>query len=106
MKQIKVNQYDAFSRKPHKGNPAGVVFKADSLTDHEMQLIATKAKFSETAFILPSSSAELHIRYFTPGQEVDLCGHATIASLYALYTNNMLSKKKTNDCNQSWHFTN
>ncbi|MDT2047087.1 PhzF family phenazine biosynthesis protein [Priestia flexa] len=94
MKQIKVNQYDAFSRKPHKGNPAGVVFHADSLTDHEMQLVATKAKFSETAFILPSSSADLHIRYFTPGQEVDLCGHATIASIYALYTNNMLSKRE------------
>jgi PhzF family phenazine biosynthesis protein len=50
-----------------------------------MQAIAKQIGFNETAFVLPSTVADIRLRYFTPGHEIDLCGHATIASLFALY---------------------
>lgn len=93
MKSIKVYHYDAFSNKPNKGNPAGVVFNGDRLTMEEMQEIALKAGFNETAFLMKSDRADLKIRYFTPGHEVDLCGHATIAAFYALKQKGMLGNK-------------
>ena len=84
MRTIDIRQVDAFSRSPFEGNPAGVVTRAEGLTDREMQLIAKEMNCSETAFVLPSTKAELRLRYFTPAQEVALCGHATIATLQAL----------------------
>jgi PhzF family phenazine biosynthesis protein len=83
---------DAFSPTPQLGNPAGVVLTADDLTDAQMQQIAQKLGFSETAFVLRSKSADLRLRYFTPGHEVDLCGHATVGALYALYLREMLGE--------------
>jgi len=65
------------------GNIAGVVFDADTLTDVQKQTIATMAGHSETAFVESSNVAEFKVRFFTPVGEVDLCGHATIAT-YAL----------------------
>ncbi len=85
-----VYHYDAFSSIPGKGNPAGVVFGADSLDAATQQHIAKQVGFNETAFVLPSTKAALRIRYFTPGHEVDLCGHATIATLYGLYEHQLL----------------
>ncbi len=85
---MKVYHYDAFASKPNKGNPAGVVLNADDLNEHKMQSIAKKLGFSETAFILKSNVADICIRYFTPGHEMDLCGHGTVASVVALYENN------------------
>jgi trans-2,3-dihydro-3-hydroxyanthranilate isomerase len=82
---VKVYQYDAFSTEPNKGNPAGVVLDADNLTEIQMQEIATTVGFSETAFICTSNSADVQVRYFTPGHEINLCGHGTVASLIALY---------------------
>ena len=84
MRTIRIKQVDAFATRPFEGNPAGVVTDAGALTDSEMQAIAKEMNCSETAFVLPSSSADLRLRYFTPAQEVDLCGHATIATLHAL----------------------
>ena len=84
MKPIEVLRYDAFSKTAGQGNPAGIVLEADGLTDWEMQKIAEQAGYNETAFLLPSESADIRIRYFTPGHEMNLCGHATVASLYAL----------------------
>ena len=84
MKPIEVLRYDAFSKTAGQGNPAGIVLEADGLTDREMQKIAEQAGYNETAFLLPSESADIRIRYFTPGHEMNLCGHATVASLYAL----------------------
>lgn len=92
MKEAIVYQYDAFSTRPNKGNPAGIVFNGDDFPTEEMQKIAYQAQFNETAFIMKSSRADLRIRYFTPGQEADLCGHATVASLYALHSKNKLQK--------------
>jgi len=82
---MKVYHYDVFTKVAGKGNPAGVVFDADHLSDDEMQAIAKKVGFNETAFLLTSKDADLKIRYFTPGHEMNLCGHGTVASLYALH---------------------
>lgn len=90
MKKILVHNFDAFSSIPNKGNPAGVVIDAEKLTDDEMQEIACKVGFSETAFVISSEKANFGIRYFTPGHEINLCGHATIATLYCLKSRGML----------------
>lgn len=93
MKSIKVYHYDAFSKKPNKGNPAGVVLNGDDLTETEMQDVAFKVGFNETAFPIASDRADLRIRYFSPKQEMELCGHATMATIYALKTNGWLENK-------------
>lgn len=77
-------RYDAFTTAPGRGNPAGVVIETGGLTEEQMQAIAKQAAYSETAFVLPSEKADLRLRYFTPGAEVPLCGHATVGTLYAL----------------------
>ena len=84
MKSIQVLHIDAFTTIPNKGNPAGVVIDAAHLSEQDMQEIAYQVGFNETSFVWPSDKADLRIRYFTPGHEMDLCGHATIATLYAL----------------------
>jgi phenazine biosynthesis protein PhzF family len=86
--------YDAFSATPGKGNPAGVVLHADDMSEREMQEAAARIGFNETAFLLESGRAEWRIRYFTPGHETDLCGHATIASVYCLYERGLLQGKE------------
>lgn len=93
MKLVKVYHYDAFSKEANKGNPAGVVLNEDDLTDEEMQEIALKVGFNETAFPVKSEVADLRIRYFTPGHEMNLCGHATMATIYALKTKGLLGDK-------------
>lgn len=76
---------DAFADEPMAGNPAGVLPDAEGLSGDQMGAIAGELGASETAFLLPSGSADRRVRYFTPETEVDLCGHATIASHAALY---------------------
>jgi len=71
---------DAFTSRPLTGNAAGVVPNAEGLSAEQMQAVARELGASETAFLLPSGSADRRVRYFTPETEVDLCGHATIAS--------------------------
>ncbi len=76
---------DAFTSEPFGGNPAGVVlldgvFPADKL----MQQVAAELRYSETAFVQRNGPAEFTVRYFTPAGEVDLCGHATIATFGVL----------------------
>ncbi|MCC3376295.1 PhzF family phenazine biosynthesis protein [Cohnella sp. REN36] len=82
--KIRVDHYDAFSPIPHQGNPAGIVWGGERLSDDQMRAIAGEVGFNETAFPLPSDRADARIRFFTPGHEIDLCGHATMATLYAL----------------------
>ncbi|MGF9976353.1 PhzF family phenazine biosynthesis isomerase [Viridibacillus arvi] len=94
MKRIIVKQYDAFSTKPGKGNPAGIVLDADNLIDEEMQEIASKVGFNECAFSMKSNVADLRIRYFTPGHEMDLCGHATMATIFSLITEKHIEPKR------------
>ena len=93
VKSIKVYHYDAFSKEPNLGNPAGVVLNGDDLTDAEMQEIAYKVGFNETAFPVKSEVADLRIRFFTPGHEMNLCGHATMATVYALKDKGLLEDK-------------
>lgn len=81
--QVHVLHYDAFVTVAGLGNPAGVVLDAQGLSDDAMQQIAAAMGFNETAFVLPSDRADLRIRYWTPGHEVNLCGHATIATVWA-----------------------
>ncbi|THE66718.1 PhzF family phenazine biosynthesis protein [Salinadaptatus halalkaliphilus] len=80
MQTTRVLQVDAFTDEPLAGNPAGVVPDADELSPAQMQSIAAELAVSETAFLRSSEAADRRIRYFTPTQEVDLCGHATIGS--------------------------
>jgi len=71
---------DAFTADPLAGNAAGVVPDAEGLSTDRMGAVAAELSVSETAFVLPSDDADRRLRYFSPAQEVDLCGHATIAA--------------------------
>lgn len=82
--KCEVVRVDAFTSKPGKGNPAGVVFSGDSYSKEQMQQIAKKVGFNETVFICKSDLAALKLRYFTPGYETPLCGHATMGAIFAL----------------------
>ncbi|MFQ6050283.1 MAG: PhzF family phenazine biosynthesis protein [Candidatus Hydrothermarchaeota archaeon] len=86
MKKIKIKQVDAFTRYPFGGNPAGVVIDAKDLNEYDMQNIAKEMNLSETAFVFDPDDpkADFKVRFFTPKNEVDLCGHATIATFHAL----------------------
>jgi len=75
---------NAFTKNALGGNPAGVVLNADEYTEDQMKSIAKKVGFSETAFVMKSKVADFKVRFFTPNNEVDLCGHATIATFSLL----------------------
>ncbi|MBA4535723.1 PhzF family phenazine biosynthesis protein [Bacillus aquiflavi] len=89
---MKIDVYivSAFSEKQQGGNEAGVVLLDNNLTDLEMQGIAAKVGLSETAFVSKSNKADFNVRFFTPSNEVDLCGHATVAAFYLLYKQSYL----------------
>ncbi|MGX1265502.1 PhzF family phenazine biosynthesis protein [Rossellomorea marisflavi] len=74
---------DAFTDVPFGGNPAGVVL-GDGMDESFMQLFARELGYSETAFVERKSDSSFHVRFFTPNTEVDLCGHATIATFTVL----------------------
>lgn len=80
MDERRVLLVDAFTDSPLTGNAAGVVPEATGLNESQMAGIAGELAVSETAFVTPSDRADRHLRYFTPTTEVDLCGHATIAT--------------------------
>jgi len=94
--KIRIYQVDAFTNEKFKGNPAGVVVNADSLTDSQMQDIARELNNSETAFLLSPDSKDhdFRIRFFTPTIEVPSCGHATVASHYVRAIENNLTGGK------------
>jgi PhzF family phenazine biosynthesis protein len=70
----------AFTANGEHGNPAGVVLEAEDLSATERQVVAARAGFSETAFVSSTDEADYAVNFFTPTTEVDLCGHATIAT--------------------------
>lgn len=82
-----VLRVDAFTNIPGQGNPAGVVLDGDRYTDEEMQSIAKNIGYNETVFVCKSQIADIRLRYFTPGHETPLCGHATVGAIFALYKN-------------------
>ncbi|PSR54756.1 isomerase [Adhaeribacter arboris] len=83
MKQ-KIYQVDAFTDKVFSGNPAAVCPLEEWLSDELMQKIANENNLAETAFYV-KQDGEYHLRWFTPTVEVDLCGHATLATAYVLF---------------------
>ncbi|WP_297886935.1 PhzF family phenazine biosynthesis protein [uncultured Halorubrum sp.] len=77
---------DAFTAEPLAGNPAGVVPDAEGLSDGQLAAVAAELGASETAFLTDGDgAADDRLRYFSPTTEVDLCGHATIATYGALF---------------------
>lgn len=92
MKKLLVKKVDAFTDVPLAGNPAGVVHGADNLSERELQGLAREMNLSETAFILSPEDAgvDFELRFFTPTQEVQLCGHATLAAYHSLVEEKVL----------------
>lgn len=85
---IRVFQIDAFTDKPFSGNPAAVCPLEEWLPAETMQAIAAEMNLSETAFFVrkDDGSCDFDLRWFTPTVEVDLCGHATLASAQVVFT--------------------
>ena len=82
--KLPIYQVDAFTDSVFKGNPAAVVPLYSWLPDELMQSIAAENNLSETAFFVPVADG-FHLRWFTPGYEIDLCGHATLATAHVLW---------------------
>ena len=91
-----VVQVDAFTHKPFTGNPAAVCVSDAPLDEGLMQQIATEMNLSETAFLYPLAEAgNYSLRWFTPAAEIDLCGHATLASAHVLWSEGHLTSETT-----------
>jgi predicted PhzF superfamily epimerase YddE/YHI9 len=86
-------QVDAFTDRPFAGNPAAVCFLDRPRPDEWMQLVAAGMNLSETAFVERLADG-YRLRWFTPATEVDLCGHATLASAHALWETGRLSAEE------------
>jgi PhzF family phenazine biosynthesis protein len=82
--RLKMYQVDAFASEVFKGNPAAICPLDDWLPDAAMQSIALENNLAETAFFIPKGDG-YHLRWFTPGTEVDLCGHATLATAFIVF---------------------
>ena len=82
--KLRIYQVDAFAGKVFEGNPAAVCPLEEWLDDELLQKIAEENNLSETAFFV-ASELGYQLRWFTPMEEVDLCGHATLASAHVLY---------------------
>ncbi|MFO7677419.1 MAG: PhzF family phenazine biosynthesis protein [Thermoplasmatota archaeon] len=91
---MNVKKVNAFTNQLYGGNPAGVVIDSPKLTDLQMKTITSKLQVSETAFVYPSSIADYKVRFFSPTIEVNLCGHATIATFFTLAEQKLLNHEK------------
>lgn len=88
---MKIYQVDAFTEKPFSGNPAGVCVLNEKLDEKLMQKIALEMNLSETAFLVRNNDG-YDLRWFTPTGEIDLCGHATLASAHILWEKGFLKE--------------
>ncbi|MCH8684918.1 PhzF family phenazine biosynthesis protein [Pedomonas mirosovicensis] len=88
MKKLPIYQIDAFTNRPFAGNPAAVMPLEEWLPPEMMQRIAAENNLAETAFFVktPGGDADYHLRWFTPAMEIELCGHATLASAFVIFT--------------------
>lgn len=86
---ILLHQIDAFTDRPFAGNPAAVCLLAEPRNDAWLQAVAAEMNLSETAFLVPMPDG-FNLRWFTPTVEVDLCGHATLASAHFLWETRQL----------------
>ena len=87
---IEIYQVDAFTDKPFAGNPAAVCLLEEAAEADWMQAVAAEMNLSETAFLVPLVDG-FDLRWFTPAVEVDLCGHATLASAHVLWQTGKLA---------------
>ncbi len=94
MKTLAAFVVDAFTNKPFAGNPAAVCVLNEEKSDAWMQAVAAEFNLSETAFLLQRDSDLWDLRWFTPTREVNLCGHATLASAHVL-ANELLIPRTT-----------
>jgi PhzF family phenazine biosynthesis protein len=85
MNRYPIYQIDAFAQRPFSGNPAAVMPLQSWLSDELMQALAAENNLSETAFFVPEGDG-FRIRWFMPLGEIDLCGHATLASAFVILT--------------------
>src|SRR5258708_29873459 len=83
-------QVDAFANIPFVGNPAAVCVLTEPRDEHWMQNVASEMNLSETAFLVKQADG-FNLRWFTPAVEVDLCGHATLASAHVLWESGYLN---------------
>ncbi len=91
---MKLYQVDAFTDERFKGNPAAVCILDGRRDDDWMQAVAGEMNLSETAFLLPGDK-RYNLRWFTPSTEVDLCGHATLASAHTLWETGAVATEET-----------
>lgn len=85
-------QVDAFTNRPFHGNPAAVCVMESQADEQWMQNVAAEMNLAETAFLFPQADGSYQLRWFTPRLEVELCGHATLASAHVLYESGRLPK--------------
>jgi PhzF family phenazine biosynthesis protein len=90
---VRIVQVDAFTSHPFGGNPAAVCVLAEARPDEWMRDVAREMNLSETAFLTPRNG-DFDLRWFTPAVEVDLCGHATVASAHVLWQDGHLPNGK------------
>ena len=90
---MKIYQVDAFTDKPFKGNPAAVCILESEPPVKWMQDVANEMNLAETAFLVPKDNG-YKLRWFTPESEIDLCGHATLASAHILWEKGYLGKEE------------
>lgn len=90
---IPLTQVDAFTASAYGGNPAAVCALPEARPDGWMQQVAQEMNLSETAFFYPEADG-YRLRWFTPTVEVDLCGHATLATCYVLWSEGHLSDEQ------------
>lgn len=90
--KIKVNKVNAFTDSTRGGNPAGVVLDPPVLSDMQMKQVTKKLNVSESAFVYPSDVADYKLRFFSPVVEVELCGHATIATFYTMASEGVFTR--------------
>lgn len=91
---LKIFHVDAFTEKPFAGNPAGVCILPEPRDDAWMHNVAREMNLSETAF-LQKRGEDFNLRWFTPAVEVDLCGHATLASAHTLWEQGVIRTEDT-----------
>jgi PhzF family phenazine biosynthesis protein len=84
--KLKIWQVDAFASKPLEGNPAAIVPLESWIDAGLMQAIAAENNVAETAYFLKTGAGSYDLRWFAPEREVDLCGHATLASAWIIFT--------------------
>src|SRR5580658_5763362 len=82
--QLHLTVVDSFTAVPFSGNPAAVTLLDAYFDDDRLGAIAREMNLSETAFLVRRPDGDHNLRWFTPGAEVDLCGHATLASAHVL----------------------